>query len=78
MAAAAAAKKKLSYKEQREFAEIEGNIEAGEKLVKELEAEAGSPRVLADHKASQDVFVKLGAAQAEVQRLYERWGELGG
>jgi ATP-binding cassette subfamily F protein uup len=71
-------KKKLSYKEQRELAEIEGKIEVAEALVKKLEADAGSEGVLADHRATAEVFGKLGAAQAEVHRLYERWAELGG
>jgi len=69
-------KKKLSYKEQREMMEIEGKIEAAEAVVKRLEEE--SERTAADHKASQEVFRKLGEAHAEVTRLYERWGELGG
>src|SRR5207244_320598 len=42
------------------------------------EGGAGLPRRVADHRASQEVFRKLGEAHAEVTRLYERWGELGG
>jgi ATP-binding cassette subfamily F protein uup len=71
-------KKKLSYKEQRELAEIEGKIEAAEAVVKSLETESASPSALQDHRAVSELYAKLGAAQAEVHRLYERWAELGG
>ncbi len=75
-AAPAPTKKKLTYNEQRELAEIEPGIEQAEKEVKELEAAMNDPDVMADHKKLQDVCGKLGTAQARVAALYARWSEL--
>ncbi len=76
-AASNAAKKvKLSYKEQRELAEIEPAILAGEADVQELETQLHSPEVANDHRALRDVATRLGEAQAKVALLYERWEQL--
>ena len=75
-AAPAPTKKKLTYNEQRELAQIEPGIEKAEKEVKELEAAMNDPDVMADHKKLQDVCGKLGTAQARVAALYARWTEL--
>lgn len=72
---AAPAKKKLSYKEQRELAEIEPAIEAAEKDVQRLEALVAGGT--GDHKQMQQLYSDLGTAQARVAALYERWAELG-
>jgi ATP-binding cassette subfamily F protein uup len=72
---AAAAKKKLSYKEQRELEQIEPAIEKGEAEVARIEAMVNEG---ADHKRLQQLYAELGAAQAKVAALYERWAELSG
>jgi ATP-binding cassette subfamily F protein uup len=74
--ASPSSKKKLSYKEQRELAEMESKIEQGETLVKELESQMGLPEVLADHQSMHEVCRQLEEAQANVAALYERWAEL--
>ena len=71
-------KRKLSFKEQREFEELPARIEA-------LEAEQTSITTrLADRGAYRDASVdsaalsrRLAAIPAEVERLMARWSELG-
>lgn len=75
---AAPAKRKLSYKEQRELEQIEPTIERAEAEVKRLEAAVNDPAMATDHKRAQQLFSELGQAQATVAALYERWAELGG
>ncbi len=75
-APAAPAKKKLSYNEQRELAQIEPEIEKNEKEVSALEAAMNDASVLADHKKLHEVSTRLGTAQARVAELYARWAEL--
>jgi len=72
------AKRKLTYKEQRELAEIEPSIHKNEALVKEYEAKLNDPAITADHKAFDKVCREMAAAQTQVTRLYERWAELDG
>jgi len=69
-------RKKLAYKEQREFDAMEENIMAGEERVAALERMVSDPAVLADHVAMTKTCADLGAQQAEVGRLYARWQEL--
>jgi ATP-binding cassette subfamily F protein uup len=71
-----AAKKKLSYNEQREYDGIEGAIAAAEKKAADLESKLSDPRLISDHAAYAKACEAAGAAQAEVQRLYGRWEEL--
>lgn len=77
-AAAVPAKKKLSYKEQRELESIEPAIEKWEAEVARLEALVNDPASAGDHRRSQQLYVELGEAQATVAALYERWAELSG
>lgn len=74
--AIAPTKKKLTYKEQRELAEIEPAIHAAELLVKKLEASMADPAVMNDRKKYESVCQELGQAHAKVARLFERWTEL--
>jgi len=69
-------RKKLSYKDQREFDGMEDAILAAEADVERLEAEASRPAVLADHEQLNAVCRQLEDARRQVQRLYERWAEL--
>jgi ATP-binding cassette subfamily F protein uup len=75
-AAAAPAKKKLSYKEQRELETMEANILAAEERVKELEAKTHDPAVASDHRKLTELYTQLGEATAKVSQLYNRWAEL--
>jgi ATP-binding cassette subfamily F protein uup len=69
-------KGKLTYKEQRELAEIEPAILASEAQVAELEALLHDPAVAADHRKLHDVATRLSQSQAKVATLYERWAAL--
>ncbi|MCX5662008.1 MAG: ABC-F family ATP-binding cassette domain-containing protein [Planctomycetota bacterium] len=70
------ASKRLSYKEQREWDQMEANITAGESEVKLLEVKVSDPKVLADHKAMGQACRELEAAHTRVAKLYARWAEL--
>ena len=67
--------KKLSYKEQQEFEQMEGNILAAEEMVlvrqAEVERAAG-----AGHLFLAEACQTLEDAQRTVERLYARWQEL--
>jgi len=69
-------KRKLSYKEQREYDSMESTILAAEEEVARLEQESASPAVLADHARAGEVFAALATAQQRVRTLYERWAAL--
>ena len=55
---------------------MEAAILAAETDVEALQAVADDPAVLIDHVKSRDAYACLGAAQAEVERLYARWSEI--
>ncbi len=73
---ATAAKKKLSYMEQREYEQIEQRIAEAEEEVSRGEAALGDPKVMADHARMTKACEELGAAQEKVAALYARWEEL--
>jgi ATP-binding cassette subfamily F protein uup len=68
--------KKLTYLEQREYDAMEQSVEAAEQLLDEARRRAEDPSIATDAAALQGRFAELAAAQAEVDRLYARWGEL--
>lgn len=74
----APARKKLSYKEQREFDGIEATILEAEARVKVLESKMSDPALAVDHRKMEAACLELGEAQAKVASLYERWTELEG
>lgn len=69
-------KQKLSYKEQRELAEIQGVIQREEAVVAEFTEKLADPSVSGEARKLRDVSEKLAAAQAKVAALYARWEEL--
>ena len=70
-------KKKRSYKEQREYEEIEANILTAEEKRDALQAELADGTVFrTDPKRAAGLQPALDAANAEVERLYARWAEL--
>lgn len=71
-----AAAKKLSYQEQREWDRIEADILEAERVLELRRAAAAEPAVATDAAALHTRYQELAAAQAEVERLYARWGEL--
>ena len=70
-------KKKLSYMEQREWDGMEAQIEAAEALLAEKHARVDDPRVATDADALNAALAAAAEAQEMLDRLYERWGELG-
>lgn len=70
------ARKKLSYREQQELAEIEPSIEKAEAELKRLENELGSPANRADHRKLSQLGREMAELQARLSGLYERWQEL--
>jgi ATP-binding cassette subfamily F protein uup len=75
-ASTAPKRRKLSYKEQREFDGMEEAILEAEGEVERLDAIANDPAVIADHTRSTKAFAELSDAQNRVQTLYARWSEL--
>jgi ATP-binding cassette subfamily F protein uup len=69
-------KAKLSYKEQREWDQMEANIHGAEAVVAELESRMSDPALLGNHQKLQEHCRKLDEAQAKVAALYDRWAEL--
>ena len=71
-----AAKKKLSYMEQREFDGIDASIEAADERLVAAKRRIEDPAVATDPAALTEALAELEAAQAEHDRLLERWVEL--
>jgi ATP-binding cassette subfamily F protein uup len=68
--------RKLGYREQREWDEMEGRILEAEARLAAAQAQAADPGVATDHEALQARLEELAMAQAEVDGLYARWAEL--
>ena len=69
-------RRKLSYKEQREFDAMEDTILRAETEVERLETVANAPETIADHVKSAEAYKALSHAQDQVRTLYARWSEL--
>jgi len=75
-AQAASPKKKLSFKEVREFASIEERIAQAEEQLRVKQVALEDPQVMADRVRLQDALSEMGEAQKTVDQLYQRWEEL--
>ena len=75
--ATASKKKKLSYLEAREWEGMEAAIEAAEAIVHAKEAILHEPHVATDATRLRAALAEVEQAQATVDALYIRWGELG-
>ncbi len=69
-------RKKLSYREQKEWGTIEADIVKAEAHVATCEAAMNDPAVQSDATELQLRNAALAMGQAEVERLYARWAEL--
>jgi ATP-binding cassette subfamily F protein uup len=77
--AAPLAKKKLSYKVQRELEALPAQIDALEVQIAALEAEIGGPAFYQQSaEKSAEVLARLQSVQHELDKLLERWAELEG
>lgn len=75
-AATTPTRKKLSFKEQREFDGIEAAVHAAEDASRLAEARVSDPVVAADHVKMAAACQTLDVAHAKVATLYARWQEL--
>jgi ATP-binding cassette subfamily F protein uup len=72
----AAKKKKLSYKEQRDWETLEARILAAEAELAALETDARRPEVVSDPTRALGLHAALHAKQTEIETMYARWAEL--
>ncbi len=70
-------RKGLSYKEQGEWDQIEARILESEARVATSQAAVNDPSIASSAADLQERYAALHAAQADVERLYARWAELG-
>ena len=75
-AKASPTKKKLSYKEAREFEGIEARIAAAEKELQSKHDALLDPAIMRDGVRLHAASVELDAAQKAIDALYARWVEL--
>jgi ATP-binding cassette subfamily F protein uup len=73
---APAKSKKLSYKEQREWDQMESAITTAEANLATIQSLLEDPKVLSDHVKLATASHQAAEAQAAVEALYRRWGEL--
>jgi ATP-binding cassette subfamily F protein uup len=71
-----ATKKKLSFKETREFELMEKNIHGAEAKLREKLAALHDPEISSDATRLHAASVELEQAQKTVETLYARWAEL--
>jgi ATP-binding cassette subfamily F protein uup len=75
-AAPADSKKKLSYNEAREWEQIETRIHTAEARLEAGKKQLEMPDIVSDPVRLTEAAGEIEKAQAEVDRLYERWAEL--
>jgi ATP-binding cassette subfamily F protein uup len=68
--------KRLSYPEQREWAQMERAILEAEAGLEACRAAADDPAIAAEAAALHERYTALQTAQEQVDRLYARWAEL--
>lgn len=69
-------RKGFSYKEQKEWDQIEAKILDAEQRVAACQAAANDPAIASSPTELQERYATLHVAQEEVERLYARWAEL--
>ena len=75
-AQSSAPKRKLSYKDQRDFDSIEARIAAAEARLVALETEQARPELASNASRLVELIAHIESARAEVDALYARWSEL--
>ncbi|HSS50088.1 MAG TPA: ATP-binding cassette domain-containing protein, partial [Thermoanaerobaculia bacterium] len=68
--------KRLTYKEQKEWEQMEAKILETEDRLAAAQAAVEDPAVASDPKALQERCAILETARQDVERLYARWAEL--
>jgi ATP-binding cassette subfamily F protein uup len=74
--AATATKRKLSYQEEREFANIEDNLVQAEAELSAARGELADPELASDVQRLMEACKRMEEAQNKVEQLYARWAEL--
>ena len=74
--ASGAGRRKLGYKEQREYDAIEETLARAETAVNEAVADSERPEHAADAARIIELLALVDQRRAEVDRLYARWAEL--
>lgn len=69
-------RKKLSYKEARQYASIEENIAAAERLLRSKRAALEDPSIASDGPKLLAAHSEMEHAQKDLDALYEIWAEL--
>jgi len=68
--------KRLTYKERREWEQMESAILAAEQAVEDCRTAAHDPAIAANAAVLNERYAALQTAEAEVAHLYARWAEL--
>jgi ATP-binding cassette subfamily F protein uup len=71
-----AKRKKLSYKDQRDWETLEVRILEAEAALEVLERQASQPGVGSDVARAMDLHASTEAKRTEIEQLYVRWAEL--
>jgi len=74
--AGSSGRKKLGYKDQREYNAIEETLARAEAALRDARADAERPEHASDHAKLVALLAAVEERQAEVDRLYARWAEL--
>jgi ATP-binding cassette subfamily F protein uup len=72
------AKKKLSYKDQRELDSMESNIAQAEKELARLTEESTRGDIASQPLRLSELSRQMAEVQERIERLYNRWSELEG
>ncbi len=73
-----ASPRKLTWKERKEYEDMEAAILIAETEVEQLEAKAADPDLAANHVRATAAYQALSTAQLHVKKLYARWDVLDG
>ncbi len=68
--------KKLSYKEQKEYDQMEAKILQAETVLETCRVNVEDPAVVTDHIRLQEAYGVLKEAEQKVAKFYARWAEL--
>jgi ATP-binding cassette subfamily F protein uup len=74
--ATADGQRRLTYRERREWEEMEERILDAERRLEGCRQAAADPEVASDHRELSARLGALAAVQAEIDSLYARWAEL--
>ena len=67
--------KKLSYKQQQELKKLPEKIEKTEIEIGEIQMRLSDPEFFQTDK-SQDALIRLARLEADLERYFDKWGEL--